>query len=72
MSGINLAYGELFYTFVYILRRSDLTINDETKAEDMQWHDAFGLVTFGHLKVKIKRAGGLSSGGPANRPLGVE
>jgi cytochrome P450 len=52
--GMNLAYAELFYGFAYLFRRFELARGDMTD-RDMEWHDAFVVATFGHLKVKLRR-----------------
>ena len=52
--GTNLAYAELFYTFAYLIRNFELELFDTTE-RDMEWHDAFVVATFGHLKVKVRK-----------------
>ena len=50
--GINLAYAELYNTFAYVLGSFEFNLAGTT-ARDMEWHDAFGPATFGHLKVRV-------------------
>jgi cytochrome P450 len=52
--GQNLAYAELHYTIAYLLRCFELEVV-ETTEHDMDWHDAFVVATYGHLKVTAKR-----------------
>lgn len=52
--GRNLALANLYITFAYLFRRFNLRLFDTTK-EDMEWHDGMIPVTFGHLKVKVKK-----------------
>lgn len=51
--GMNLAYAELFYGFAYLFRRFRLEKAPGMRDEDMDWHDAFVVATFGHLKVRV-------------------
>lgn len=53
--GQNLAWAERYYAFAYLFRRFELS-NEGTSQRDMEWHDAFVVATFGHLKVKARRA----------------
>lgn len=53
--GQNLAWAELYYAFAYLLARFDL-VNADTTERDMDWHDAFVVATFGHLKVHARKA----------------
>lgn len=50
--GINLAYAELYIAVAYLLRNFDFELF-EMKPEDMEWHDSFVAVPFGHLQVKV-------------------
>jgi cytochrome P450 len=52
--GQNLAWSELFYTFAYLFRRFEIS-NGGTTERDMEWHDAFVVATFGHLRVRLRR-----------------
>lgn len=52
--GMNLAYAELFYTFAYLFRNFELELF-ETTQHDMEWHDAFVVATFGHLRAKVRK-----------------
>jgi cytochrome P450 len=52
--GQNLAMAELYYAFAYLYRRFELEVF-ETTSKDMEWKDAFVVVTNGHLQVKAKR-----------------
>lgn len=52
--GQNLAYAQLYYAFAYLFRNFELEAF-ETSQQDMEWHDAFVVATFGHLKVKARR-----------------
>ncbi|ETN39087.1 uncharacterized protein HMPREF1541_05309 [Cyphellophora europaea CBS 101466] len=52
--GQNLAWAELYYTFAFLFRRFQLEAFETTEA-DMEWHDAFVVATFGHLKVKARK-----------------
>lgn len=56
--GMSLAYAELFYGFAYIFRKFEVQMAEGMTERDMEWHDAFVVATFGHLKVKLKRAEG--------------
>ena len=52
--GRNLGLATLYLAFAYIFRRFEFEVF-ETTAKDMEWHDGFLPVTFGHLKVKARR-----------------
>lgn len=53
--GLQLAYAELFYTFAYMFRRFEITLSENMNESDMEWHDAFLVAFFGHLKVRVKK-----------------
>ena len=56
--GMHFAYAELYHHFAYIFRRFEMIQAESMKDEDMDWHDAFVVATYGHLRVKVKRAEG--------------
>lgn len=53
--GMNLAYAELYYGFAYIFRKFEMVRAEGMTDRDMDWHDAFVVATFGHLKVNLKK-----------------
>jgi cytochrome P450 len=53
--GMNLAYAELFYAFAYIFRKYDMVRAEGMTDRDMEWHDAFVVATFGHLRVNLRK-----------------
>jgi cytochrome P450 len=56
--GMNLAYAELFIGFAYLFRRFEMERAEGMTDRDMEWHDAFVVATFGHLRVKLREVQG--------------
>lgn len=54
--GMNLAYAQLNYTIAYLVRNFEMQLHEGMTERDMEWHDSFTTMTFGHLRIRAKRA----------------